>query len=192
MGDDYTAAWGAKRRPGIVSAVCLHRTYTWRWSQAARAGCDPQQLMTKGEKSPIRGTSRSSSREAEFFLGHGREQRPSTAHTVTVNVYDLAKNLPNSFQNQGGTPDQTLVAGGPGSGLAGITQANRLFWFQINSLFDTILHEIRIFDHPDQESNLEASQGVQPPSTPIATFDFGVEPCPLVNPSAPGYLQLSP
>src|SRR5258708_38783886 len=108
----------------MVAGVCVHRTYTWGWSEGARAGCNPKQLMTKGEQSPIRGTSRSSSREAEFFLGHGREQRPSTAHTVTVNVYDLAKNLPNSFQNQGGTPDQTLVAGGPGRRLPGDPHAD--------------------------------------------------------------------
>jgi len=175
--------WGGNTISGGTAPNGMHQD--WIAGEASPQGaCDSGLVYLDDSCTPqtVLGTGA----DAEFFLGYEGEQRPGTAHTVTVNVFDLANNLPGDRQSAGAVPDQTLVAGGPGSALAGITHGNTFFWFDVNQLTDVSAHEIRIFDHPDRETDSVAQAGVQPSTVPIATFDFQVEPC-TVWPNSPGF-----
>lgn len=124
--------------------------------------------------------------DAQFSFGYMGEQRAGTRHTVTAKIFDLANNLGDGGNPTLQYPDATIEVGGPGTNLSGIGAANRTIWMSFGDpnvpqslLEDSSLHEIQIFDHPDYDPNTaESQEGIDPPSWPIASYDFGVEPCP--------------
>ncbi|HEV3232161.1 MAG TPA: hypothetical protein VG245_07895 [Candidatus Dormibacteraeota bacterium] len=109
----------------------------------------------------------------EFFIGYDGQQRVNSSHCVIAKIVDLSTNSPHKDVTTSKT-------------LCGITQANRQLWVGLPSLTDTSVHEIQLWDQLEYDSQFPTGITQR---VPLATFDFGVQPCPLMNSGSPGYFN---